>query len=76
MAIVRIETKDDKALQLIEQLEAMNLVRILREEKQGPEKKLSARMMGSISEEEAEKMRTALEKMRAEWERDIWLIPM
>ena len=71
MAIVRIETKDDKALQLIEQLEAMNLIRILREEKQRPEKKLSERMMGSISEEEAEKMRTALEKMRAEWERDI-----
>ena len=71
MAIVRIETKDDKALQLIEQLEAMNLIRILREEKSQPVKKLSERMAGSISEKEAEKMRAALEQMRDEWERDI-----
>ena len=68
MAIVRIETKDDKALQLIEQLEAMNLIRILREEKPQAVEKLSERMAGSISEKEAEKMRTALEKIRDEWE--------
>ena len=71
MQILTIELKNNKALKLIEQLEALQLIRIVRKDASSKGRKLSERLAGSLSHEQAEQMRRELHEMRTEWERDI-----
>lgn len=71
MSTLTIEVYDDKALPLIEQLEALSLIRIVRNKKTVKGKKLSDRLAGSISQEQGDAMLKELEEMRKEWERDL-----
>ncbi len=71
MQTITIEINNDKALKLIEELEALNLIRIIRNNETTSGKKLSDRLVGSISQEQADRMMKELEQMRSEWDRDI-----
>ena len=72
MQTVTIKINNAHALKLLEELEALNLIEVIKrtvtKEKRA---KLSDRLWGSISPEEADKMRKELIEMRNEWERDI-----
>jgi hypothetical protein len=65
-----IQVNSNKALQLIKDLEALELIKILPQEGSGPVKP-SDLLQGCISHEQAEKWRNELKQMRNEWERDI-----
>ena len=67
-----IETENSHAVRLLEELAQLKLIRIrknpiVKKEK----KKLSDRLLGSISKEQGEKMQEEVRKMRDEWERDF-----
>jgi hypothetical protein len=69
METIIIELKNSKALKLIEDLEALSLVRIVREPKAVKGKKLSERLVGAISSKEASDIDKELEQIRSEWKR-------
>ncbi|WOK04953.1 hypothetical protein RT717_17880 [Imperialibacter roseus] len=71
METITIELKNSKALKLIEDLEALSLVRIVREPKTVKGKKLSERLAGAISSKEASDIDTELEQIRSEWKSSI-----
>ena len=72
MQTITIKINNAKAARLIEDLEALDLIEVIKKKVvKGKEKKLSERLLGSITSEEAEKMRTELRKIRNEWERII-----
>jgi hypothetical protein len=71
MTQLTIEINDNKALKLIEDLESLKLIRVLRGKAKTNKKKLSERLAGSISPSQAKDWNKELEKMRGEWERDI-----
>ena len=65
-----IQVNSNKALQLIKDLEALELIKILPQE--GSELgRPSDLLQGCISHEQAEEWRHELRQMRKEWERDI-----
>jgi hypothetical protein len=66
-----IEVIDKKTLKLIEDLESMKLIRVLRTKANTNTKKLSERLAGSLSPVQAKAWNKELEKMRGEWKRDI-----
>lgn len=67
-----IQVKGRKALKLIKSLEALNLLKILSPSFTKPSKsKLSKRLSGSISKENADKIDEEIDQMRDEWERSI-----
>ncbi len=72
METVLLQINDDKAYKLIEDLEALNVVKILNKDSQ-PKKKLSERFAGALklSKEESEAFQNAIIQGRNEWERDI-----
>lgn len=67
-----IETENSHAVRLLEELAQLKLIRIRKNPivKKG-KKKLSDRLLGSISKEQGEKMQEEVRKMRDEWERDF-----
>lgn len=67
MQVVTIELLNDKALALIQQLEQLKILRLVKSEEKMKKKKWS----GSISKDTAEKMLLSVEKSRSEWARDI-----
>ncbi len=71
MTQLTIEISDNKTLKLIEDLESLKLIRVLRGKAKTNKKKLSERLAGSLSSSEAKEWNKELEKMRGEWERDI-----
>jgi hypothetical protein len=71
MTQLTIEINDNKALKLIEDLESLKLIRVLRGKAKVNKTKLSERLAGSISPLQAKEWNKELEKMRGEWERDI-----
>lgn len=71
MTQLTIEVIDTKTLKLIEDLESMKLIRVLRGKAETNKKKLSERLAGSLSPLQAQAWNKELEKMRGEWERDI-----
>jgi len=72
MQTLTIKVNNARALKLIEDLEALNLIEVVKSAaKKGSKKKLSERLAGSISAEQAEDLRKQLTQMRNEWERDI-----
>jgi hypothetical protein len=71
MTQLTIEINDNKTLKLIEDLESLKLIRVLRGKPKANKKKLSERLAGSLSSSQAKEWNKELEKMRGEWERDI-----
>ncbi len=71
MTQLTIEINDNKTLRLIEDLESLKLIRVLRGKAKTSKKKISERLAGSLSSLEAKEWNKELEKMRGEWERDI-----
>lgn len=72
MKTLIIEVKNEQALHLIEDLEALDLVKIVKEKvKISAKTSVSKLLSGSISEEQAVAMRAELNQTREEWERGI-----
>ena len=72
MTQLTIEIKDNKTLKLIQDLEALKLIRVLKEKTSSKKgKSLSERLSGSLSIRESKQLEKELRKMRLEWERGI-----
>jgi hypothetical protein len=72
MQTVTIKINNNLALKLLEDLEALNLIQVIKQTvAKDKGKKFSERLAGSISSEQANSMRNELKEMRNEWERDI-----
>ena len=71
METLAIKIKDSNGLKLIRNLEALKVIEVVRPEKKQSGIKLSERLSGSISAEQAEIMHKQLQQMRGELERDI-----
>lgn len=72
METLTIELKKAKGMALLEDLEALDIIKIIR--KKTPPKppgKLSDMFRGSITAEEADKFNEYVKKSRNEWERNI-----
>jgi hypothetical protein len=63
MDTLTIKIKDRKALKLINDLENLNLTRVVNSDVKKPAKKLSEILSGSISAEQADIMRLELKQM-------------
>jgi hypothetical protein len=72
MQTVTIEVDNAHALKMLEELEALSLIRVIKKtiakERKG---NLSERLSGSISSQQADLMRKELNEMRNGWERNI-----
>ncbi|MEL6593172.1 MAG: hypothetical protein AAFQ68_23945 [Bacteroidota bacterium] len=72
MQVIKVELLSEKALQLLQQLEQLNVLRLLTPENKNEEKASSPRnWVGSISTETAQQLLAQTEQSRKEWERDI-----
>ncbi|MEX0810815.1 MAG: hypothetical protein WD048_01280 [Chitinophagales bacterium] len=65
-----IQVNSEKALKLIEQLEALNLIKVIKHSPKKNKTKLSKDLEGSITTEESDLMHQELDQMRKEWERN------
>jgi uncharacterized protein YlbG (UPF0298 family) len=72
METVLLQINNSKAYKLIEDLEALHIVKVLEKSSQ-PKKKLSEKFAGALnlSEEEYNNFQDSLKQGRSEWERDI-----
>jgi hypothetical protein len=72
MDTVLLQINNDKAYKLIEDLEALHIVKVLKKTVQ-PKEKLSAKFAGSLnlSDEEYNNFQDSIKQSRNEWERDI-----
>ncbi len=72
MQTVTIKINNSHAARLLDELEAMNLIKVIKtlpvKEKK---RKLSEKLAGSITPAQARRMHKELNEMRSEWERDI-----
>lgn len=70
METVLLQINNDKAYKLIEDLEALHIVKVLKKSTQ-PKEKLSARFAGSLnlSDKEYNSFQNSLTQSRNEWER-------
>ena len=72
MQILTIQINDSKALSFLEVLESMKLIEVIKKSSATvKKKKLSERMIGSISHEQAQILHAELNQMRNGWERNI-----
>lgn len=71
METLTIDVNSPQALKLLEDLEAMNLIRVVKRHVAIPDQKLSEKLYGSISDSQAEQMKAELQQMRSEWNRAI-----
>lgn len=67
-----LQVNDNKAYKLIEDLEALHIVKVLKKSSQ-PKEKLSEKFAGSLnlSDEEYNNFQNSLTQSRNEWERNI-----
>lgn len=70
MQIITVELINDKALMLLQQLEQLNILRLVAAKRQATEQP-QRQWAGSISKETANKMLEQVEQDRNEWERNI-----
>lgn len=72
METVLLQINDDKAYKLIDDLEALHIIKVL-EKSIEPKKKLSERFAGSLNltDEEYTNLQDSITQSRKEWERDI-----
>ncbi len=67
-----IKINNAKALNMLQALEELQFIEVIKKTPSAlKKKKLSERMAGSISAEQAKIMNEELAKMRSEWNRDI-----
>jgi len=71
MQTLTITVTDAKVLKLLEDLESLKLIRVLKKDTDQPKQKLSERLVGSLSEEQVNLMHKELLQMRNEWDRGI-----
>jgi len=72
METITIKTNNANALKLLEDLEACNLIQVIkRTVVKGKRKKLSERLAGSLTSEHSIVIRKELTEMRNEWDRNI-----
>ena len=72
MQILTVQVNDTKALNFLEILESMNLIQVIKKSTVAEKKKkLSERMIGSISQEQAQTLHAELNEIRNGWERNI-----
>ncbi|MDR2692452.1 MAG: hypothetical protein LBB73_09250 [Dysgonamonadaceae bacterium] len=69
-----VEIKNDIAYSFLQNLEQMNVLRIIRTENvtEPPKQKLSERFAGCLSGERIDELQQELAQMRNEWDRDIY----
>ena len=69
-----IEIKNDMAYSFLNNLERINMLRIVSRKKdlKNNRQKLSERFAGSLSGERVDELQKELKDMRNEWERDIY----
>lgn len=72
METLVIKIRDKNAIKLIQDLELLNLIQIVKGKKNVKKNKLSEVLAGSISKEEAETYQQAVKTMREEWERNSY----
>ncbi len=72
MDTLTIQISNSKALKLIEDMEALNLIKVIKPASKKPKKNLSALLAGSITKKQADKFHTELKQMREGWERDTY----
>ncbi len=72
MDTLTIKIRNSKAIKLIEDLEALDLIQVISSTVQKPAGKLSALLAGSITQAEADNMQSQLKQMRDEWQRDTY----
>ncbi len=70
MDTLLIQLRHQKALQLLQDLEELQLIRVLKTNI-NPEQKLSDKYAGKLPSEVAEQMQQYIAESRAEWEKDI-----
>jgi len=72
METVLLQINNNKAYKLIEDLEALHIIKVLKKSVQ-PEQKLSARFAGSLhlTDEEYNNFQDSVTQSRNEWKRDI-----
>jgi len=71
MSTAVIEIKNDLAYNFLQNLERMNLLRIVSREN-NHKQKLSERFAGSLSNERVDELQNELNQMRNEWDRNIY----
>lgn len=64
-----IQVTNQKAIKLIQELEALDLIKVLNVNFSPPKKKLSEKYRGALSIEEGEKLNEHIKQMRNEWNR-------
>ncbi len=69
MKTVVVEIKNDIALSLLDNLESMNILRVIKK-RERPKQNLSERFAGCLSKERVDELQKELTEMRREWERD------
>jgi hypothetical protein len=73
MKTLTIKVRDGKALKLIQDLESLNLIQVIKKSSsKKSSQKLSEMMTGSLSQEQADLMHQELKKNRSEWDRDTY----
>jgi hypothetical protein len=72
METILLQINNNKAYKLIEDLEALNIVKVLKKSAE-PKEKLSKKFAGSLnlSDEEYNNFQDSIIQSRSEWERDI-----
>jgi len=71
MQTLTIRVNNPHAIRVIEELEALRLIEVVRELVPQAKQKLSERLAGSITSEQANRMREELQRSRDEWERNF-----
>ncbi len=72
METLTIKVRDNKTLNLIYDLVELDLIQVIKSEKNPGAKNISEKLKGSISAEQAESMHNQVKKMKNEWERDTY----
>ena len=68
MDTLLIQVTNQKALDLLHELEELHLIKVLKENISSGSSKLSEKYRGIISKEEGEKLNAHIKKMRNEWD--------
>lgn len=71
MQTLTIDVISPKAIKLLEDLEALDLIKVVSRTGSSPESKISEKLYGSISDDQAKQMHEELSQMRNEWSKDI-----
>ena len=63
-----ITVVDSKALKLLEDLESLNLIRVIKREKDQPKQNLSEKYLGKLPSQVAEDLQSYIKQSRKEWD--------